>query len=50
MAKINQVSPEKQELFKKLIKEYDLKTATDWQNMLKEMFAPMLRKRCTAWY
>lgn len=43
MAKKNQVSPEKQELFKKLIKEYDLKTAADLQNMMKEMFAPMLQ-------
>ena len=43
MAKRNQVSPEKQELFKRLIKEYDLKTAADLQNMMKEMFAPMLQ-------
>ena len=48
MAKINQVSPEKQELFKKLIKEYDLKTAADLQNMLKEMFAPMLQNMLEA--
>lgn len=43
MAKKNSVSPEKQELFKKLIKECNLKTAADLQNMLKEMFAPMLQ-------
>ena len=48
MAKINQVSPEKQELFKKLIKEYDSKIAADLQNMLKEMFAPMLQNMLEA--
>ena len=48
MTKINQVSPEKQELFKKLIEEYDLKTAADLQNMPKEMFAPMLQNMLEA--
>lgn len=43
MAKKNEQSPERQELFKKLIEEYNLKTAADVQNMMKEMFAPMLQ-------
>ena len=37
------VSPERQNLVKELIKEFNPKTAGDVQDMLKELFAPMLQ-------
>mgnify|MGYP004511706239 CR=1 FL=1 len=43
MAKKNKVSPERMELAKKLVKEYDIRTVTEAQNLLKEIFAPMLQ-------
>lgn len=43
MTKKNSVSPERMELAKKLVKEFDLRTAADAQNLLKEIFGPMLQ-------
>lgn len=43
MTKKNGVSPERKELAKKLVKEFNLKTAADAQNLLKEIFGPMLQ-------
>ena len=42
MAK-KKISPERQNLVKELIKEFNPKTAGDVQDMLKELFAPMLQ-------
>ena len=43
MAKKNKVSPERKELAKKLVKEYDIRTVAEAQDLLKEIFAPMLQ-------
>lgn len=43
MTKKNNVSPERMELAKKLVKEYDLRTVADAQNLLKEIFGPMMQ-------
>lgn len=43
MTKRKEQSPERKELIKNLITEFDLKTAADVQNMLKEIFAPVLQ-------
>ena len=43
MAKNNKVSPERKELAKKLVKEFDIRTAAEAQDLLKEIFAPMLQ-------
>jgi len=43
MEKKNKVSPEKKELARKLVEEFNLKTAADAQNLLKEIFGPMLQ-------
>ena len=43
MAKKNKVSPERKELAKKLVKEFDIRTVAEAQDLLKEIFAPMLQ-------
>lgn len=43
MAKKNGISPERKELISKLIEEFDLKSATDIEDMFKQMFGPMLQ-------
>lgn len=43
MAKKSKKSPERMELARHLVKEFDLKTAADAQNLLKEIFGPMLQ-------
>lgn len=43
MTKKNKVSPERKELAKKLVKEFDIRTAAEAQDLLKEIFAPMLQ-------
>lgn len=43
MAKKNKVSPERNELAKKLVKEFDIRTVAEAQDLLKEIFAPMLQ-------
>lgn len=43
MTKKSSVSPERMELAKKLVKEYDLRTVSDAQNLLKEIFGPMMQ-------
>lgn len=43
MAKKSKTSPERMELARHLVKEFDLKTAADAQNLLKEFFGPMLQ-------
>ena len=43
MAKKNKVSPKRNELAKKLVKEFDIRTAAEAQDLLKEIFAPMLQ-------
>lgn len=43
MAKKNAISPERKELISKLIEEFDIKSATDIEDMFKQMFGPMLQ-------
>lgn len=43
MAKKNNISPERKELPKRLVKEFDLKTVGDAQNLLKDLFGPILQ-------
>lgn len=43
MAKKSKTSPERMELARRLVKEFDLKTAADAQDLLKEIFGPMLQ-------
>lgn len=43
MAKKNNISPERKELAKRLVKEFDLKTVGDAQNLLKGLFGPILQ-------
>ena len=43
MARKHEQSPERRALIKNLISEFDLKTAADVQDMLKEIFAPVLQ-------
>lgn len=43
MAKKNNISPERKELAKRLVKEFDLKTVGDAQNLLKDLFGPILQ-------
>lgn len=43
MTKKNKVSPERKELAKKLVKEFDIRTVAEAQDLLKEIFAPMLQ-------
>lgn len=42
MTKKSNASPERMELIRKLVKEFDLKTAADAQNLIKKIFGPML--------
>lgn len=48
MAQKEQVSQERNELIKKLIKEFDVKTVKDVESVLKDMFAPMLQNMLEA--
>lgn len=43
MAKKKEISPERKELISKLIEEFDLKSATDIEDMFKQMSFPMLQ-------
>lgn len=43
MTKKNKVSPERMELAKKLVKEFDLRSVSDAQNLLKEIFGPLMQ-------
>ena len=43
MAKKNNISPERKELAKRLVKEFDLNTVGDAQNLLKDLFGPILQ-------
>lgn len=48
MAQKDQVSNERNELIKKLIKEFDVRTVKDAESVLKDMFAPMLQSMLEA--
>lgn len=43
MAKKNSISPERKELISKLVKEFDLKSVQDIEQLFKDMFSPMLQ-------
>lgn len=43
MTKKSRVTPERMELAKKLVKEYGLRTVADAQDLLKEIFGPMMQ-------